>query len=407
MKPGLPDETKSDFDAETARFRAILSKGRSAIQLELFDLLVERSNDLRSPKEIEIASALFYNVEAFDAGGVRVYVHRLRKRMNEHYQGKAGPRLVIPKGEYRIVLEADNRSTVPERLPLRVYRWLAINPALSFGLALVAFAGLAFTSWSIIQPSRSEPTIGPASAGQALLRAPAGSFNPLIVVGDNMLLAETEDQRSIQRMILNPAIRSRDDFGTYLKSHPETFYRLYDFNLHFASIGAAEAAWGVQGKLVTENAGLTVEMTPVSALDADQLKSYDVVFVGRLSQLGVLESPVFAQSHLRLAAYDQLIDATNGSKFEARVYPDDPTRPDVDIGYLAIRNGPTGGRLIVLAGLGDRGTAAMVALLDTPQDLAALRRRLGATRNFEAVFKVLTLPGQSPERRLVATWPLP
>ena len=111
-----PDDSEAIFEAETARFREILAKGRSATQLALFDLLVERSRDPRSPKEIEVALALFGSVATHDAGsdsGVRVYVHRLRKRIDEYYLARTGPRLVIPKGEYRIALERSDRPAQP------------------------------------------------------------------------------------------------------------------------------------------------------------------------------------------------------------------------------------------------------------------------------------------------------
>lgn len=406
--PRPPDDTESEFAVETARFREILAKGRSAIQLALFDLLVQRSSDRRSPKEIEIAIALFGNVDTLDAGsnsGVRVYIHRLRKRIDEYYQGKAGPRLVISKGEYRIVLERDDQPALPDTWRSRLYRLSSINPALSFALLLFACATLALAGWSM----RSSPqrSTGLAAAGQALLGVGANLSDPLIAVGDSMLLAETEDQRIVQRMILNPAIRNRDDFGRYLKAHPETFYRLYDFDLNFAPIGAIQAAWQVQDELMAESAGPSVPIKPVSSLDAEQLKSHDIIFVGRLSQLGLLDLPVFAQSHLRLAAYNRLVVDASGTVFEGHVYTEEGTRPGADFGYLAVRRGPTGRRIIVMAGLGDQGAAAMADLLDAPQDLAVLKKRLGAARNFEAVFRVQSLPGNSLERRLVASWPLP
>jgi hypothetical protein len=402
-----PGEPQDRFEAETARFRLVLAKGRSANQLGLFDLLVERSRDQRSPKEVEIALALFGADATLDGSsdsGVRVYVHRLRKRIDEHYAGTTGPRLSIPKGEYRIVLEevadASYRTTPIAALTRRI----TANPALSLGLSMILLAGLAFTSWQLWSTRVPQPSAA-ARERQALFGTGAALSSPIIAVGDSLLLAETEDQRSVQRMILNPAIRTRDDFGAYMKAHPEVFYRLYDFDLNFAPLQAVEAAWAVQDELSADGGGEQAALVPVSALDDASIQANDIIFVGRLSQLGRLELPVLANSRLQLARHDRLVDKVSGAPFESQVYAGDVARAGPDIGYLAVLTGPGGRRLIVMAGLGDRGTAAMAALLDRPQELALLKKRLGAPLNFEAIFQIRTPPGRQPERRLLATYP--
>ncbi|MEJ2408971.1 MAG: hypothetical protein P8Y58_09395 [Novosphingobium sp.] len=411
MKSRLPEQTGSDFEAETAQFREILAKGRSANQLALFDLLVERSNDERSPKEIEIAIALFGNVEALEAGsnsGVRVYVHRLRKRIDEYYRGKIGPRLAIPKGEYRIVFEDVDRPAAPPTRLSRIYRLLTINPALSAGLLLFACAALAFAGWNF-RLAPQQRAIGLVGAERVLLGASAKPFNPLIVVGDSMLLAETRDQHSIQRMILKPAIRTRNDFGAYLKSHPEAFYRLYDFNLHFAPIASIQAAWTVQSEIARshEQGRDSPAIIPASAISQDQIGFHDIIFAGRLSQLGVLQADVFAQSRFKLIAYNRLLDTAKNTLLKGQVYTERKSAAQIDYGYLAVRNSSEGHRLIVVAGLGDIGTASMAALFSEPKDIALARRQAGGARHFEALFAVQSRNGAPASRRLVAAHALP
>jgi hypothetical protein len=406
-----PDDSEAIFDAETARFREILAKGRSATQLALFDLLVERSRDRRSPKEIEIALALFGSVATHDSGansGARVYVHRLRKRIDEYYLARTGPRLVIPKGEYRIALDRSDRRAQPPGRAARLRQALASNPAVTLGLFLIVGAALAFASWNS-WPSASTSTPGVARVRQALLGGSADPFDPLIVVGDSMLLAETQDQRGIQRMILNPAVKTREDFGSYLKAHPESFYQLYDFNLNFAPIGAVEAAWTLQDNPDPRGGegASSSQMLPASALSPDLLAGRDIIFVGRLSQLRVLEPQVFAQSRFRLAAYDQLIDTANGAVSRGQVYVDGQSTAWTDYGYLSVRTSSTGHRLIVLAGLGNTGAAGVVALLNAPQEIVRLRRKLGAAHHFEALFEVRARSGAPEQRRLIAIHALP
>lgn len=406
-----PEDAQSAYEGEVARFRDVLAKGRSANQLALFDLLVKRSGDERSPKEVEIAVALFGNDAMLDSSadsGVRVYVHRLRKRIDDHYRGKTGLRLVIPKGEYRIVLDGMQPGGAAPGAPPWLSRLTGVNRALVVGVVTMGLALVAFAGWSLWSPPLQQAT-GKGTNRQALLVASTGPLKPLIVVGDSMLLAETEDQRSIQRMILNPTVRTRDEFSTYLKAHPESFYRLYDFNLNFAPFNAVEAAWSVQGRLdAPGGAGIDASrISAVSALRPDNLESDDVIFVGRLSQLGWLEPHVFSRARIRLTAYDRLTDSVNGTQFRGEVYHDGQSAFQADYGYLSVRTSSTGRRLIVLAGLGDKATKAVVALLGVQREIVAIKRKVRGARNFEAVFEVEVRRGEPIRRQLVAAYALP
>ncbi|MBU0795212.1 MAG: hypothetical protein KJ752_14730, partial [Alphaproteobacteria bacterium] len=335
-------------------------------------------------------------------------VHRLRKRIDDHYQGKDGPRLTIPKGEYRIVLEEVEPTERRSALSRGLAGLSRINPALGIGLFVIACATAVLIGWNLLSTSPT-PASGQPDDRQALLAASSEPFKPLIVVGDSLLLAETQDQRSVRRMILNPAIRSRDDFGAYLRANPDAFYQLYDFDLNFAPISAIEAAWEVQGKLdaLRANDAPAIRMIGVSALSAELRETQDILFVGRLSQLGVLEPEVFSGSRFRLAAYDRLVDTANGPSFQGQVYPDERLASQKDYGYLAVRTSATGRRLVVLGGLGDKATAAIVALLNTPHEMAVLKRKVRGARHFEAVYEVEIRRGGPAQRKLIAAYPLP
>lgn len=391
---------------EIARFRDVLAKGRSANQLTLFDFLAERSLDARPPKEIEIALELFGTVSSASGhsdSGVRVYVYRLRKRIDDYYAGKAGPRLTIPKGMYRIelehVLEPGHRPSAFTSLT----RSLLANPALSTGLALVFLGILAVITmpiWANLPPQSGVTILNPKT------QAGAGAARPdaILAVGDSLFLAETEDQRKVQRLTMIPAIRSREEFGQYMKEHPEVFYRLFDFNLRFASLTSVEAAWEAYDILPTALRKSRVSMMPVSSLNTTQIRGNDIVFVGRLSQLGALEPVVFSRSRFQLSENGRLVDTTSATVFDGLLYESGEASADGDIGYFSVTTGPSGRQLVVLAGQGDRGTAAMAGLLNAPEEIEALNKQAGSNKTFEAVFRVLAPPAGPVERRLVAVY---
>ena len=102
-------EPPDELVAEAARLRASGALGKPGPLSRLFEFLLGRSGG-SAPKELEIAVAVFNKKSDFDIGQdalVRVYVHKLRKKLEEFYLRNPGERrLVIPKGEYRLVVEA-------------------------------------------------------------------------------------------------------------------------------------------------------------------------------------------------------------------------------------------------------------------------------------------------------------
>ena len=148
-------------------------------------------------------------------------------------------------------------------------------------------------------------------------------------------------------------------------------------------------------------------MMPVSSIRTEELQSHDIIYVGRLSQLGMLHQYAFSRSRLRLTAYDRLTDKQSGTVFKGQVYVESQSKPEPDYGYLSIQARPAGRTLMIMAGLGDRGTAAIADLLHSPKALASLKKQLGSARHFEALFEVTTLPSRPASRRLVLLNPLP
>src|SRR6185436_16665710 len=97
--------------AHAERIKASGVLGRSPLMQRLFDFLLECSVAGKAPKEIEVAVDAFGKGAEFDVSQdamVRVYIHKLRRKLEEFYvgPGSAEPvRLSIPKGEYRFVIE--------------------------------------------------------------------------------------------------------------------------------------------------------------------------------------------------------------------------------------------------------------------------------------------------------------
>src|ERR1044071_3506276 len=98
--------------AHADRIRASGILGRSSLMQRLFDFLLECSVNAKGPKEIEVAMQPFGNgadVDVSQDAMVRVYVHKLRRKLEDFYPGSGADeptRLSIPKGEYRFAIES-------------------------------------------------------------------------------------------------------------------------------------------------------------------------------------------------------------------------------------------------------------------------------------------------------------
>jgi hypothetical protein len=409
LRSGDDSDSTKAFDDAVAHFRVALAAGRSTVFLRLFDFLVERSHDDRSPKEVEIALAVFDDDgvgEKTVDSSVRVYVHRLRKRLDEFYSRKPGPRLMIPKGEYRIVLssgpDAETRQSAWSWLPRLQWPRPAFMAAI---LAVTIAAGLA--TWALLPREQTDARTH-ALRTSTFWRSIGNDTPPLIVVGDSFMLAETRDQKEIQRMILDPKIRSRDDLGEHLKTHPEDFYRLYDLDLHFAPSGTAIATWDVQDVVASLGASAAnARVVTSSKLDAEALATSNIVYVGRLSSLGAVAAPLFRTSQLRPGrAYNELIDKQSGQRHVADPEPGKDRKPYIDYGYIGRFPGPSGNWILVIGGIGDAAVQSMTALVSNPADLRAVEAKTGSAAKFEALFEVGAIEDIVMDRRLILARPL-
>jgi hypothetical protein len=93
--------------------------GRSRSYSRFLQFLVQCTAEGRIPKEMEIATEVFGRGPEFDPGQdsmVRVYAHNLRQKLDNFYADadrEGGPRIIIPRGEYRVMLQAGDAAGEP------------------------------------------------------------------------------------------------------------------------------------------------------------------------------------------------------------------------------------------------------------------------------------------------------
>jgi hypothetical protein len=400
--------------AEVARVRASGALGAGGRLTELFDFLVERSGRGESPKEAEIAVLVFGKPDvdaAKDDPVARVYMHRLRKRLDDHYLRHGAPdglRLEIPKGEYRLVgvrqdeigpdvaAEEADGAVAAERPPGPQRRRWAMLAAAAVGLAIVGNIG----AWAMFASRPADP-IAEVRASPAWSEMAASQRPLLLVVGDYYIFGEYQDRLFLKRLIRDFAINSKDDLQQRYMIDPAQYDRYGDVALQYLPTSVAFAMADLM-PLISD--GRPVHVALASELTPDKLKSNDILYIGLLSGLGALRDPVFAHSRFRIGeSYDQIHDRTTGVTYTSEAFLAAPSDTMYrDFGYFSTFQGPAGNRIAILAGARDTALMGVAENVTRASSLEALSGKAGRSGDFEALLETKGQKHVNLETRVLA-----
>lgn len=416
-----PSEPTNALDAvtlaEIARVRESGVLGATGRLVELFDFLASRSADNRPPKEAEIALAVFGKADSEalrDDPVARVYIHRLRKRLDDFYLRHgtpAGVRLDIPKGDYRIVsaapqdvstetettdTPAPNADADPAK-PASRKRW---------GLIAAGFAALMLggniAAWAVLTNKPVEKQIADAGIWTEI----ANSSRPLlIVVGDYYMFGEYEERVTLKRLVRDFAINSKEDLIHSQRDDPAGFDQYSDVAMQYLPASAAYALTDL-APLLRE--GRQVQVTLASELTPARLKSDDIIYVGLLSGLGALRDPVFSQSRFAFGeSYDQIVDRKTGKMYTSEAFLAAPgDQMYRDYGFFSTFEGPGGNRIAILSGSRDTAVMGVAEALTQVDRLAKVEKKTGGKVDFEALFEVKGQKHVNLEAQVLASYEL-
>lgn len=382
------DDRPADLVAEAQRLRASGALGKPGPLLRLFDFLLVRSSGA-APKEIEIAVAVFDKKPDFDVGQdalVRVYVHKLRRRLEEQYlRNPHDARIVVPKGEYRLVVEHAEPAPAPAPTPAPAAsppeRPTRRPQLIAFALGVVV--AVVVTLLLRIDTTRSDAAT--ASASPIWSSLIADDLPVTIVVGDYYLLGEVDSSGEVKRLVREFDINSEADFIDYLELNPGSGQQYRNLRLTYLPTGTAVALSDVSALLAGRK---QVRIKLMSELDGETLRTSHVVYIGYLSGLGMLGDMVFDASRLRVqGTYDELVDSATSRSYVARI-PSTAEHAFVDYGYFATLRGPVGNRIIVVAGTRDAGVMQSADAATDARSLAQLVSQAGKAEAFESLTEV-------------------
>jgi hypothetical protein len=412
-----PNPLSVDMLAEVERVRASRVLGPAGRLVELFDYLLARSVEDRPPKEAEIALAVFGKADADsrDDPVARVYVHRLRKRLDEFYLRNgmpSGVRLDIPKGDYRIVcVNSSEAANVPATAADLAETEIVAGPKSrrkQWGLMAAAAAALLIAgnvaAWAtfVNQPPPAQIRLADTPIWSGL----SHSTRPLlIVVGDYYVFGEYEDRLSLKRLIRDFSINSKADLVHAYRDDPKGFDRYSDVALQYLPTSAAYAIADLAPILQGDR---DVQVMLASELTPDRLKSSDIIYVGLLSGMGPLRDPVFAQSHFSFGeSYDQIVDRDSGRTYTSEAFLAAPSDTMYrDYGFFSSFKGPSGNRIAILSGSRDTAVMGVAEKLTRVESLSELIQKTSGAEDFEALFEVKGQKHMNLEARVLASYPV-
>ncbi len=398
--------------AEAARIREEIGSSRTDTMFRLFDYLLEHSTAGYAPKELEIYHAIFAKAGTNDAGQdstVRVYIHKLRKKLDEYYTERAGPRIAIPKGEYRLTLidtpiPADEEPTPPITIAIR--NGLKKHKTLAQIVAIFAVLNVAvWTLMAFASPSQPVPPATDTFFWRPLSQDGMAKRPNLIVVGDYYLIGEAIDDKEVTHLVRDASVNSREDLEQYLANHPQDYGHYIDINLSYLPTSTAIALHDIVPivKAADRNKARPSASIIMSHLNPDILRKSNIVYVGFLSGLGMLRDPLFQASGFSIGeSYDELIDRKTGKRYLADwgMFEGD-NRPTNDFGYIASVPGPAGNHVLIVAGTRDAAVMQMTEIISDPEQLAILSKRVSGSRSFEALYQVRSIGNMNLDSSLL------
>jgi hypothetical protein len=407
---GSPADDTDALRSEVTRVQLSGALGEARLR-RMFDYLAEKSLAGQSPKEIAIAIDVFGKSPDFDVSQdalVRVYIHKLRKALDEYYSSSShgSAELHIPRGEYRLKVSAKAPDKVADvfvpTTPQRGRRFRILRTAALLGAAVLVGA---FVMW-LWAPRSDLERVRASPIWSSLLK----DDRPImIVVGDYYLIGETDDSMGVNRLIREYSVNSKNDLDHYVQEHPELADRYMDVGLRYLPISTAFALRDVMVVLAPENRRITV--SKMSDIEPSSLKSADIVYIGYLSGMGMLQDLIFAGSRFSVGdSYDEVFDKRTRVSYVSEIGSDimDPPQPTGkektyhDYGVFEKIRGPGGNTIVVISGTRDAGVTQTAEAFTSAQKLKDLERKSDVNLPLEALLEVSAVNGVNLNGKLLA-----
>jgi hypothetical protein len=200
----------------------------------------------------------------------------------------------------------------------------------------------------------------------------------LLVVGDHFFFGEGDSHVRMRDVAINSEaeLRASPAYG----ARPQLVFETLSYL-------PRSTVFALQALLSDASIPTDVTLKLVSELTPEDLRSYDVVYVGFVRASGILRDYYFTRSNF-IAEPPLLVTLTNVGNGERFTRSGPGPQHNRDYGLFARVTGPAGNRIVMMMGIGDVGVSAVVRAMHagagrerTDELLGAAG--IGATQDFE------------------------
>lgn len=386
--------------------------GRSKVYVDLLRYLCESVISGTTPKEVVIAIDVLGKESDFDAKTdslVRVYIHKLRQKLDLYYQHQGLSdeyQLEIPVGRYtlsvipRQPLTADSETeqlarSQNKRQTIRYLTWTIA----AFSVLLAANLLIHLTA------SERSPTqlsnLAELSTNPVWAPILADDEPVLVVIGDYYIFGEQGISGKADRLVREYHINSPKDLERHLSKVENTNQRstYHNLNLFYTPRAIAFALKDIIPVLTA--AGKTVSIRMNSDLNASDLKSNHVLYIGYISAMRELQSLAFNASTFAVgSSYDELVHIDTGKRLVSEeIDPIQDSDTFVDYGMLSSFPMLSGHQMMLISGTRDTGLMHMAQIVANNRYLSTISDSITTPDQdsepvaFEAFYQVIGFDG--------------
>lgn len=399
----MKNEQSIHLSREIERLQAAGIPAKSGRLAELFAYLGKRSLEDNPPKEIEIAADVFGRQVMPDDGDstVRVYVHRLRKRLEDFYlrnPPEEGQMISIPLGEYRLVVsdtgtQEPSSENEPHKQERKVSRQLVLVSAIALLLLLNVLG------WGLYALNGSSKS--PAAINLPVWSALKDSKKPLtIVLGDYYLFGEFQDGLFLKRLIRDFDINTREDLEARIEAQPELDGVYGDVALEYLPVSAAYSLNNLHDILEAKEP----RIIQASQLTPEDLKCCDLLYIGLTSGLASLEETALRQGRFQPGrTYDEIVDTEADKTYTSEAFLAAGSNVTYrDYALFSVLQGASGNTIWVLAGTRDTGLVGLSEVLMEAGSQINQKRGSVGQEGYTALYEIAGQKHLNLRARLVA-----
>lgn len=247
---------------------------KSVVVKELLKFLVEQSTKDETPTEFEVAYRVFGKTSDINKEkNIRIYVHNLRKKLQEYYQKEGHEDEVIfsiPKGAYKVVF-TENKKVITRR------RLSQLSPYFLLASILILIVAISVFS------SKDRAKVTRSFIWEEIYQ----SSHPLLVVLGDHYFFMIKDQLGKMGITRYTNINSDKDLDELLENHTGTHVEVQKTEQTYIN---KQAPFGLYKIMSFLGGGqVDIDMRYSSSLQWEHLKKNNVIFIGSYKTQNILK----------------------------------------------------------------------------------------------------------------------